>query len=249
MTAWRCLQVTGVVIFELVLAIIAGMVFVAYLVRSQGANVRRYISLLSGVFLTTMLVLYLAVFGDNASAGFTDIVLLAFANVTAAVVVVQVALYAAPYQRWSITIVDAGYFAGDTAVSLVLFALTFVLAITQIVDSLQALLLFSSELLLESRRGAQLRLFDAKRGVLQATALPIASASTSANTAPAGAPAAQPSDAAQASEHVQPPPTPAGLMRRAVQYGTAGVQNMSQDTQRLTGLWARRAHRAQRGQS
>eukprot|EP00892_Ulva_mutabilis_P001698 jgi/Ulvmu1/11529/UM078_0018.1 len=224
-------KVTGVVIFELVLAVIGGMVFVAYLVRSQGANVRRYISLLSGIFLVTMLVLYLVVFGDTASAGFTDIVLLAFANVTAAVVVVQVALYAAPFQRWSITVVDAGYYAGDTAVSLVLFVVMFVLAITQIVDSLQALLLFSSELLLESRRGQQLRLFDAKRGELQTTAAPpLVAAAAAAAAAPPPARAQLPS----------PAPTP-----RGVQYGTAGVQNMSQDTQRLTGLWARRAHRGQ----
>lgn len=36
-----------------------------------------------------------------------------------------------------------------------------------LVDSLQALLLFSTELLVESRKGAQLRLFDAKRGELR----------------------------------------------------------------------------------
>lgn len=232
-----CLQVTGVIIFELVLAIIAGMVFVAYLVRSQGANVRRYISILSGIFLTAMLVLYLSVFGDNASAGFTDIVLLAFANVTAAIVVVQVALYAAPYRRWSILVVDAGYYVGDTGVSLVMFLITFLLAVVQIVDSLQALLLFSSELLLESRRGQQLRLFDAKRGELQATA-----PGTAEPAVPLPAQAPLPERAQAAS----PPPASMASTPRAVRYGTAGAQTMYEDSQRLTGLWARRAHRAQR---
>lgn len=226
------LQVTGVIIFELVLAIIAGMVFVAYLVRSQGANVRRYISILSGIFLTAMLVLYLSVFGDNASAGFTDIVLLAFANVSAAIVVVQVALYAAPYRRWSILVVDAGYYVGDTAVSLALFLITFLLAVVQIVDSLQALLLFSSELLLESRRGQQLRLFDAKRGELQATA-PGAAAAAPAVPLPVQVP---PPDRAQAAS---PSPASVASIPRAVRYGTAGAQTMSEDSQRLTGLWAR----------
>lgn len=225
---------TGVIIFELVLAIIAGMVFVAFLVRSQGANVRRYISILSGIFLTAMLVLYLSVFGDNASAGFTDIVLLAFANVTAAIVIVQVSLYAAPYRRWSIMIVDAGYYVGDTAVSLALFTITFLLAVVQLVDSLQALLLFSSELLLESRRGQQLRLFDAKRGELQATAAPAGGAAV---------PVAVPLPAR--AEAASPPVGSAATTPRGARYGTAGAQTMLEDTQRLRGLWARRARRAQ----
>jgi hypothetical protein len=52
----------------------------------------------------------------------------------------------------------------------------FLLSIVQLIDSLQALLLFSTELLVESRKGAQLRLFDAKRGQLRApfhNALPL----------------------------------------------------------------------------
>lgn len=232
-------QVTGVVIFELVLAIIGGMMLVVYLVRSQGANMRRYVGLIAGIFLTAMLVLYLNVFGDSASAGFTDIVLLAFANVTAAIVVVQTALYAAPFSGWSIMIVDAGYYAGDTAVSLALFLVTFLLALTQIVDSLQALLLFSSELLLESRRGQQLRLFDAKRGELQQTA-PAAPAAPASQVAPE-----QPVPQAEAPAPQAEAPQAAGL-RRALQYGTAGAQSMSHDSQRLAGLWAVRGQRQRR---
>ena len=61
-------------------------------------------------------------------------------------------------------IVDFGYYAADTVIGLVLFGVLFLLSIVQLVDSLQALLLFSSELLIESRRGAQVRLFDQKFG-------------------------------------------------------------------------------------
>lgn len=94
--------------FEFVLAAIIVMLAVARLVKAQGANVRRYISVFTGVSLVALIIFYVVRVGGTLSAGFTDIVLLAFANMTAFVIVTQVCLYGAPYQRWSITVVDAG---------------------------------------------------------------------------------------------------------------------------------------------
>ena len=103
------MQIIGFAVFEFVLVAIIVMLTVARLVKAQGANVRRYISVFTGVSLVCLIIFYVARVGGTLSAGFTDIVLLAFANMTAFVIVVQVCLYGAPYQRWSITIVDAGY--------------------------------------------------------------------------------------------------------------------------------------------
>jgi hypothetical protein len=160
-------QIIGFAFFELALAAVIILLSVSSLIKNRGANVRRYISVFTGVCLAALLSLYLFYVGrGDAAAGFTDIVLLSFANVMLFTILVQVALYAAPYQRWSITIVDAGYYAADTAIGLWLFLVLFLLAIVQVIDSLQALLLFSGELLTESRKGSYLRLFDEKRGTL-----------------------------------------------------------------------------------
>jgi hypothetical protein len=101
-------QVIGFAVFEFALAAIIIMLTVASLVKAQGANMRRYISVFTGLSLVGLIIFYVVRVNGGASAGFTDIVLLAFANMTAFVIIVQVCLYAAPYQRWSITIVDAG---------------------------------------------------------------------------------------------------------------------------------------------
>lgn len=103
-----CMQIIGMAIFEFVL--VSGMIMltVSNLVKAQGANVRRYISVFTGVALAG-LIIYFSLANDNSlGAGLVDIVLLMFANVTLAIVIVQVCLYGAPYQRWSITTVDAG---------------------------------------------------------------------------------------------------------------------------------------------
>lgn len=102
------LQIIGFAVFEFVLVSIIVMLTVARLVKAQGANVRRYISLFTGISLFLLIIFYVLRVGGSVSAGFVDIVLLAFANMTLVVIFVQVCLYAAPYQRWSITIVDAG---------------------------------------------------------------------------------------------------------------------------------------------
>lgn len=103
-----CLQIIGFAVFEFALASIIVMLTVARLVKAQGANMRRYISVFTGISLVALIIFYVVRVGGSVSAGFTDIMLLAFANMTAFVIVVQVCLYGAPYQRWSITIVDAG---------------------------------------------------------------------------------------------------------------------------------------------
>lgn len=85
------------------------MLAVSNLVKDQGANARRYISVVAGLSLGGLIVYYAVEVADgNLGSGLVDIVLLMFANVTLAIVFVQVCLYAAPYQRWSITVVDAG---------------------------------------------------------------------------------------------------------------------------------------------
>jgi hypothetical protein len=104
------LQFIGFVLFEFVILAGVIMLTVASLTKSQGGSARRYTTILAAVSLVGLIVYYsVEVVEDNSlGAGLVEIVLLLFANVTLAVVVVQVCLYAAPYQRWSITIVDAG---------------------------------------------------------------------------------------------------------------------------------------------
>ena len=134
----------------------------------------------------------------------------------------------------------------------------FLLSIVQLVDSLQALLLFSSELLLESRKGAQLRLFDAKRGQLRAaaqTALPLrppASQGSAISSHPTFVPTADP---ANVDPVLLSPPAGAAIkpsvaaasridgraMVHNAMYGTLGAQMTltAADSTHLAGLRAR----------
>ena len=97
------------VLFEVILAAAVLLLVISNLVKAQGANVRRYISVFAGVAMAGMIVYYAVEVGDgNLGSGLVNIVLLLFANVTLAIVVVQICLYAAPYQRWAISVVDAG---------------------------------------------------------------------------------------------------------------------------------------------
>lgn len=160
------LQLTAFALFEAVIAATLVMIAVNGLVKAQGANIRRYVSIVVFALVVGLIGYFLWAFDvqNENTSGFSDFVLLTFANVTFMVVLVQVCLYVFPYDRWSMQIVDFGYYGADTMIGLVLFGLLFLLSVVQIVDSLQALLLFSSELLQESRRGAQVRLFDQRFG-------------------------------------------------------------------------------------
>ena len=112
------MQVIGIALFEFVLAAAVLLLAISNLVKAQGANVRRYISVFAGVGMAGLIVYYAIEVGEGSlGSGLVDIVLLTFANMTLAVMVVQVCLYAAPYQRWSIAVVDAGC---DSRASLVL---------------------------------------------------------------------------------------------------------------------------------
>lgn len=156
----------GFVLFEVVIAATLLMTTVAGLVKAQGANIRRYVSIIVLALVAGLSGYYVVAFDINndQTGGFSDFVLLAYGNMTLMTIIVQVCLYVFPYERWSLQIVDFGYYAADTMIGLVLFAVLFVLSVVQLVDSLQALLLFSSELMIESRRAAQVRLFDQKFG-------------------------------------------------------------------------------------
>ena len=103
------MQIIGIALFEFVLAAAVILLAISNLVKAQGANVRRYISVFAGVGLGALIVYYGVAVGEgNLGSGLVDIILLTFANMTMATVVVQVCLYAAPYQRWAISVVDAG---------------------------------------------------------------------------------------------------------------------------------------------
>jgi hypothetical protein len=92
----------------------------------------------------------------------------------------------------------------------------FLLSIVQLVDNLQALLLFSNDVLVESIKGAQLRYFDAKRGTLGVQKNPDAPSAPGAGGPPAGG--------------ASPPVTPAGKVAGVVEAGrpTPGRSPLSQ---------------------
>ena len=83
-------KVLGAVLFELAVAFVIAMLIVQRIARSWGAQLRRFVSIAAFVLFAVMLVLYLRVFGDTASSGFVDIVLLGFANFTLGIIIVQV---------------------------------------------------------------------------------------------------------------------------------------------------------------
>jgi hypothetical protein len=164
-------KVVGAVIFELAVAFIIGMLIVQHIARSWGAQLRRFVSITAGALFVVMFVLYASVFGDNASSGFVDIVLLSFANFTLGTIVVQLVLYIAPYNELGVLIVNAGYYAADTVIGLVTFLFIFLLAIFPLTDSIQALLLFNKDVLEASRAGRQLEKFQTRTGSAGAAAL------------------------------------------------------------------------------
>lgn len=265
-TAWRLrqhisvlVQVRGFILFESVIVATLILTAVAGMVKAQGANIRRYVSIIVFILVATVIGYYVAAFDftTDRTGGFSDFVLLAYANMTLMIVLVQVCLYVFPYGRWSMQIVDFGYYAADAAIGLVLFGVLFLLSVVQLIDSLQALLLFSSELLIESRRGAQVRLFDQKFGDVRvggAAAGPSSSAAAAepdrtpspapatpaaAHRPSAGAPARP---MATAAPQVAPSPPIANPSRRthAANYGTVGAQMTITDSRPLRqSLWQR----------
>lgn len=142
------------------------------------------------------------------------------------------------------------YYAADTAIGLTIFLALFLLSIVQLVDSLQALLLFSTELLVESRKGAQLRLFDAKRGQLRAaaqTAIPLrppASQGSVISSHPTFLPTADPENmviSPPAGAAIKPSFAAAGRVAHSTLYGTLGAQMTltAADSSPLGGMRAR----------
>lgn len=113
-------------------------------------------------------------------------------------------------------------------IGLVLFIVLFLLSIVQLVDSLQALLLFSSELLVESQKGAQLRLFDAKRGQLGVHA--------ASDGAPGGAPGAASSEAGGATSVA--PSTTTGAAAGSAAAGSAPAPGRSPLAQKFMSVAA-----------
>ena len=246
------LQVTGFVLFEAVLVATLLLTAVANLVKSQGANIRRYVSIIVFALVAGVIAYYVFAFdvNINKTGGFSDFVLLAYGNMTLMIVLVQVCLYVFPFERWSIQIVDFGYYAADTAIGLVLFGVLFLLSVVQLVDSLQALLLFSSELLIESRRGAQVRLFDQKFGDVRVDGSSSGSGSApppnvlrpSTPAAPLGSPlpipAAMPSTSSGANYPAAAAVKNPWRATHAANYGTVGAQMTITDTRPLrTSIW------------
>lgn len=146
------------------------------------------------------------------------------------------------------------YYAADTVMGLVLFLVLFLLSIVQLVDSLQALLLFSSDLLLESQKGAQLRLFDAKRGALGVQHTPDAPGASTVGLTVGVSEAGRPSSVqgAAVSGHGRVPPgrSPLGRADMSVaaqarlagmdvnDYSTVTAQRMQGDSQPLvSSVW------------
>lgn len=235
------LQIYGVILFEVVLVATLLMIAVAGLVKSQGANIRRYVSIIVFALVAGVVGYYVFAFNVdiNKTGGFSDFVLLAYGNMTLMIVLVQVCLYVFPYERWSMQIVDFGYYAADTVIGLVLFGVLFLLSIVQLVDSLQALLLFSSELLIESRRGAQVRLFDQKFGDVRVDGSgpppnglrPSRPAATPGSPVPV--PAAVPSTSSGADAQAAPAVLNPWRNTHAANYGTVGAQLTITDSRPL----------------
>jgi hypothetical protein len=107
-------KVIGLIIFEIVVGIILALLALQRLARSWGRQLRRFVTIAAFVLFAAMFIVYLVFIGKNASAGFTDIVLLFFANFTLGVIVVQLTLYIAPYNELGVVLVNAGYYAADT---------------------------------------------------------------------------------------------------------------------------------------
>ena len=98
-------------------------------------------------------------------------VLLAFANFTLGIIVVQALLYIAPYNELAVIIVNAGYYAADTVIGLITFIFVFLFSIVPIVHSIQSLLLFNKDVLAKSRAGRQLKAFEQASGYAGQVAL------------------------------------------------------------------------------
>lgn len=254
------MQNVGFILFEGVLLAALLMVTVANMVKAKGANIRRYVSIVVFGLVAGVVGYYIWAFDVNneKTGGFSDFALLAYANMTLMTIAVQICLYVFPYDRWAMQIVDFGYYTADTAIGLVLFGVLFLLSIVQLVDSLQALLLFSSELLIESRRGAQVRLFDQKFGDVRVNGgAPPPDDAPCTSPAPAFDAQPTPSKPAKAPAPGKRPSTPQTLVtprpetinespnpwRRThgARYGTVGAQMTISDSQPLRrSLWERR---------
>jgi hypothetical protein len=167
----RSNKIIGAVLFEMAVALVLVLLIVQHVARSWGAQLRRFVSISAGLLFAVMFVLYMRVFGDNASSGFVDIVLLAFANYTLGTIIVQLVLYIAPYNELGVLIVNSGYYAADTFIGLVTFIFVFFFAINPLTDSIQALLLFNKDVLEASRAGRQLSKFQTRTGSAGAAAL------------------------------------------------------------------------------
>lgn len=144
------------------------------------------------------------------------------------------------------------YYAADTVIGIVIFLVLFLLSVVQLVDNLQALLLFSGELLVESQKGAQLRLFDAKRGALgvqtQQASPDVPGKSgpdvgTTATLAAAPAPAAVPERVPSGRSPLSQEPMSAAAQARLAamdvnDYSTVNAQRMMGESQPLvSSVW------------
>lgn len=89
-SASRRPKVIGAVIFEIAVVFVIALLVFQRVVRSWGAQLRRFVSVTAFVLFIIMFALYLRVFGDTASSGFRDLVLLGFANFTLGIIIVQV---------------------------------------------------------------------------------------------------------------------------------------------------------------
>jgi hypothetical protein len=114
-------QLIGFALFEFVILAAIIMLTVTSVTKGQGGNARRYILLFVAAALVGLIIYYSVAVNVSLASGLVDIVLLMFANVTLGIVVVQVCLYAAPYQRWSITVVDAGCVLAQNGTVVVFF--------------------------------------------------------------------------------------------------------------------------------
>jgi hypothetical protein len=157
-------KVVGVSIFEACIAIVLGLVTMQRVLRSWDRQLRRIITIFAFLLFVVMFVLYIVFIGKNSSAGFTDLMLIGFANITLATIIVQLTLYIAPYNEFGVSIVDSGYYLADSAIGLVTFFFVFMLSILPLVDSVQSLLLFNKDVLAQSRFGRQSKQQEEARG-------------------------------------------------------------------------------------
>ena len=94
-------KIAGVLVFELLVAGIVFLAVVQRLVQAYSRQLRRVLIIVAFGAVILLFALFVLYFEDNPSAGLRDLVLLFFANLVLGTVIVQLALYIAPFNAAS----------------------------------------------------------------------------------------------------------------------------------------------------